>query len=125
MREHRISGLLAVLLCTTGMSGCSRQAVVADSPAAQPTGITLLTADLNRLKAQQADYMSTRGSYAENLESLGFAPSDGVSVSVIQGDARGFSAIASNAKNECAIYVGEVRAPRGYVNGPNAVFCRA
>ncbi len=125
MRELRTFGLLAVLLCAASMTGCSRQAVVADSPAAQPTGTTLLTADLNRLKAQQADYMSTNGRYAENLESLGFAPSDGVNVSVIQGDGRGFSAIASNAKGECAIYVGEVRAPRGYVNGPNAVFCRA
>jgi len=125
MIERRTSGLLAVLLCTAGMTGCSRQAVVADSPAAQPAGTALLTADLNRLNAQQADYMATNGRYAESIGGLGFAPSDGVSVSVIQGDDRGFSAIASDEKNECAIYVGEVRAPRGYVNGPNAVFCRA
>jgi hypothetical protein len=98
---------------------------VADSPAAPPTGTALLTSDLNRLGAQQANYASENGRYAESIGTLGFTPSDGVNVSVIQGDDRGFSAIASDEKNECAIYVGDVRAPRGYVNGPNAVFCRA
>lgn len=125
MREFRAFGVLAVLLCSASLAGCTRQAVVADSPTAQPTGTALLTADLNRINAQQADYAATNGRYAGSIGDLGFAPSDGVSVSVVQGDDRGFSAIASDAKNECAIYVGEVRAPRGYVNGPNAVFCRA
>jgi len=124
MRELRTSGVLAVLLCAASMAACSRQAVVADSPTAQPTGTALLTSDLNRLNAQQANYASENGRYAEDIGALGFTPAEGVNVSVIQGDDRGFSAIASDEKNECAIYVGDVRAPRGYVNGPNAVFCR-
>ena len=125
MRELRTSGVVAVLLCLSGLAGCSRQAVVADSPAAQPTGTALLTSDLNRLNAQQADYKTDHGRYAESLGTLGYSPSKDVNVSVIQGDDRGYSAIASDGKNECAIYVGQVRAPRGYVNGPNAVFCRS
>ena len=125
MRELRTLGVIALFLATASLAGCSRQAVVADTPAAGPTGTALLTADLNRLNAQQADYASANGRYAGTLEDLGFTASDDIQVSVIQGDSRGFSAIASDGDNECAIYVGEVRAPRGYVNGPNAVFCRA
>lgn len=125
MSELRPFRAVTLVLMLAGMAGCSRQAVVADSPTAGPTGTSLLTADLNRLNAQQAEYATANGRYAGTIGDLGFTPSDGVEVSVIQGDDRGFSAIASDGKNECAIYTGEVRAPRAYVNGPNAVFCRA
>lgn len=84
MREFRAFGVLAVLLCSASLAGCTRQAVVADSPTAQPTGTALLTADLNRINAQQADYAATNGRYAGSIGDLGFAPSDGVSVSVVQ-----------------------------------------
>ena len=123
MRELRASHVLALLLFTAGIAACSRQAVVADSPTAQATGTALLTSDLNRLNVQQAEYMTANGLYAGGIADLEFTPSDGISVSVIQGDDRGYSAIASDGKNECAIYVGEVRSPRGYVSGPNVVFC--
>ena len=125
MSGSRHMRVLALLLATAGIAGCSRQAVVADTPAAAQTGTALLTADLNRLNAQQADYASDNGRYAATLDALGFAASDGVQVSVIEADDRGYSAIASDGKNECAIYVGKVRAPRGYVTGPDAVFCRS
>lgn len=125
MSELRPFRAVTLVLILAAMAGCSRQAVVADSPTAAPAGTNLLTADLNRLNAQQAEYATANGRYAATIADLGFTPSEGVEVSMIQGDDRGFSAIASDDKNECAIYAGEVRAPRGYVNGPNAVFCRA
>lgn len=125
MREFQTAACIAMLIVTVGVAGCSRQVEVADSPTEAPSGTALLTSDLNRLKAGQAQYKTEKGRYTSSLGALGITPSDGVSVSIIQADAGGYSAIASNDKHECAIYVGDVRAPRGYVNGPDAVFCRS
>lgn len=124
------NALCAALLLAfgAGATGCARQAVVASEPgrpgAAGDALESTLRADLQRLLDAQRRYLEREGRYADGLPALGFAPSSGVTVYILQGDRAGFSAIASGGDAECGVYTGSVRAPRTYVTTPDTVGCR-
>ncbi|MFQ5890641.1 MAG: hypothetical protein ACE5JR_11395 [Gemmatimonadota bacterium] len=118
--------LIAVAAAT---AGCARQAVVASEPgnpgAVRASVDASLRADLARLAEAQRSYREREGRYADNLAALGFSPTAGVTVSILQGDRNGFSAIANSGDFECAVYSGSIRSPRSYVTSPDAIACRS
>lgn len=107
------------------LGGCSRQAVVGSpgAPAAQASEATLRS-DLNALHQAEERFATGNGRYANQLSELDFSPSPGVQVSLIQGDRRGYSAVATAGDLECAVFGGEARPPRSYVTRPGLVGCR-
>lgn len=104
------------------LAGCSRQAVVG-SPAAQVSEATLRS-DLSALQQAEERFRSAHDRYTNRLDELEYSPSPGVEVSLVQGDRRGYSAIAAGGGFECAVYGGEARSPRSYVTRPGLVGCR-
>ena len=83
-----------------------------------------LESELSRLIVAQKAYYEENGYYSGDLESLGFTAGSGVRIDVLQGDSDGFSAIARSGDAECAVFSGDVRAPRGYVSIPDRPACR-
>ncbi len=125
MREWRERALIACLALAAAT--CSRQAVVGSSPGAPGSGGSVeatLRTDLGSLHAAEERYFAANARYTNRLNQLDFAASPGVDVSIIQGDRRGYSAIATGGDRECAVFGGEARPPRGYVSQPGRVSCR-
>ena len=128
--------LLAATLVALGALGCasSREVVVGTDPggsggaypsAAGPTVNTAsLQSELSRLIVSQKAYYEENGYYSGDLGSLDFTPGSGVRIDLLQGDSDGFSAIARSGDAECAVFSGDVRAPRGYVSIPDRPACR-
>ena len=116
---------LAAILCGALLAGCSRQAVVGSPgrPGGDASEATL-RADLEAFQVAEDVFFADNGRYASDLAELDFLPSPGVDVSIIQGDRRGYSAIAATDDAECAAYGGEARPPRSYVTQPGIVGCR-
>ncbi len=125
MRKRRERALIAGLALLA--AACSRQAVVGSSPGTPGTGGSVaatLRTDLGSLHAAEERYFAANARYTNQLDKLDFAASPGVDVSIIQGDRRGYSAIATGDGRECAVFGGEARPPRGYVSQPGRVGCR-
>ena len=136
-KGKRLTTLIAASLLAVGTSACasSREVVVGTDPggsgttgAAQTTGQAVstasLTSELSRLVTTQKAYFEANDYYAADLGSLDFTPGSGVRVDLIQGDSDGFSAIAKSGDAECAVFVGDVRSPRGYASSPDVPACR-
>ena len=136
-KATRLRTLIAASLLAVGMSACAgcREVVVGPDPggsgttgAAQSTGSVVstasLTSELSRLMTSQGAYYEANDYYAADLGSLDFTPGSGVRLDLIQGDTDGFSAIAKSGDAECAVFVGEVRSPRGYASSPGVPACR-
>lgn len=126
---------LVALVAVAAFSGCApREAVVESEPgrgaAPAPPGDeqvqNTLRADLRMLAGAQEEFMDDNGYYAARTPDLGFTASAGVRLSIIQGDRNGWSAVAaSNATDdECGMYVGDIRSPRGYLTSPGTAMCR-
>lgn len=115
------AGCSAVVL----LAGCSRQAVVGSpgAPAAQVSEATLRS-DLGALQQAEERFRSAHDRYTNRLDELEYSPSPGVELSLVQGDRRGYSAIAAGGGFECAVYGGDARSPRSYVTRPGLVGCR-
>ncbi len=111
--------------CGLLVTGCARQAVVGSSgtPGADASEATLRS-DLDALDAAEQRFNAANDRYTNQLGELEFSPSPGVEVSIVQGDRRGYSAIAATGDSECAVFGGEARAPRSYVTQPGLVGCR-
>ena len=136
-KAKRLTTLIAASLLAVGTTACasSREVVVGTDPggsgttgAAQTTGQAVstasLTSELSRLVTTQKAYFEANDYYAADLGSLDFTPGSGVRVDLIQGDSDGFSAIAKSGDAECAVFVGDVRSPRGYASSPDVPACR-
>ena len=116
------------------LAGCApRQAIVESEPGrGTPTTSggedvpTTLRSDLRLLAGAQEEYLADNGYYAARATDLGFTASPGVRVSIIQGDRNGWSAVAASTStdDECAMYAGDVRSPRGYLTSPGQAMCR-
>jgi len=115
----------AIVFGSLLLMGCARQAVVGSpgTPGADASEATLRS-DLDDLHAAQVSFYGANGSYTNQLGELEFWPSPGVEVSIVQGDRRGYSAIAATGDSECAVFGGEARPPRSYVTQPGLVGCR-
>lgn len=125
---------LVALSAAAVLAGCApRQAVVESEPgrrAPAPSGgeevLSTLRSDLRMLAGAQEEYMADSGYYAPRTSDLGVTASSGVRLSIIQGDRNGWSAVAASTStdDECAMYQGDVRSPRGYLTAPGRVMCR-
>lgn len=126
-----VLGLVAVAAVT----GCApREAIVESEPgrgaAPAPAGDeevqATLRADLRMLADAQEDFRADTGYYAARTSDLGFTASTGVRLSIIQGDRNGWSAVAASTTtdDECAMYAGDIRSPRGYLTSPGTAMCR-
>ncbi len=125
MRKRKERALIACVALLA--AACSRQAVVGSSPGTPGTGGSMeatLRTDLGSLHAAEERYFAANARYTNRLVEPDFAASPGVDVSIIQGDRRGYSAIATGDGRECAVFGGEARPPRGYVSQPGRVGCR-
>jgi hypothetical protein len=133
----RITALIAAGVLAVGVSACasSREVVVGTDPGgsgatggAQSTGAAVSTASLEselyRLVTAQKAYFEANDYYASDLKSIDFTPGSGVRLDLIQGDSDGFSAIAKSGDAECAVYVGDIRSPRGYASSQEVPACR-
>lgn len=114
-----------LVICGLLVTGCARQAVVGSSgtPGADASEATLRS-DLDALDAAEQRFNAANDRYTNQLGELEFSPSPGVEVSIVQGDRRGYSAIAATDDSECAVFGGEARPPRSYVTQPGLVGCR-
>jgi type IV pilus assembly protein PilA len=88
-----------------------------------------MMSDLRNLNAQQEIYYSNPAhgySYTTDLASLGVEPSAGVTLTVISGEATGWSAIAAHAAitdgRGCAVYFDQAAA-LGAATTPGVVAC--
>src|SRR5690606_3144222 len=76
-----------------------------------------MESDLRNLAAQQELYYPVSMSYAANLTDLDdFAPSPGVSITIVSADSRGWAAQATHpsyAGHTCGIFVGDAPAADG------------
>jgi len=122
--------MLLLALVGASLTACApRQAIIAsDPPAGGPvTGVGdgPLMDDLTLVVEAQDAYFKANGVYADRSADLNLTPTEGVSIDIIQGDRNGFSAIARSGDFECAVYVGDVRAPRSYLTDVAEVGCRS
>lgn len=137
-KVNELTALIAAGFLAFGTSACasSREVVVGTDPGgtgatagAQTTGAAVSNAsleyELSRLVTAQKAYFEANDYYAADLGSIDFTPGSGVRVDLIQGDSDGFSAIAKSETGECAVFVGDVRSPRGYANTPEVPACRS
>lgn len=138
MRKARtLTHLIAASVLAFGLMACasSREVVVGTDPggsgtsgAAQPSGPAVATAslesELSRLVTAQKAYFEANDFYAADLGTIDFTPGSGVRVDLIQGDSDGFSAIAKSGDAECAVFVGDIRSPRGYATTQEVPACR-
>jgi len=109
-------------------AGCSRNVVVGSEPSGatgSPENIEAqLQQELSSFSTAQKQYYETNGRYAPNVSDLTYEAPTEVRIDVIQGDRAGFSAIATRAQSECAVFGGDARAPRGYVSTAGTPACR-
>lgn len=129
-RAHPVAGFCGIpfcgiLFCASLVAGCARQAVVG-SPGAPGADASEATArsDLDALHAAEERFKAANERYTNQLDELQFWPSPGIELSIVQGDRRGYSAIAATDDSECAVFGGEARPPRSYVTRPGLVGCR-
>ena len=130
----RPGSAFVALVAATAFIGCApRQAIVESEPgrgAPAPAGDeqvqATLRSDLRMLAGAQEESMADNGYYAARASDLGVTASPGVRLSVIQGDRNGWSAVAASTAtdDECAMYQGDIRSPRGYLTSPGRVACR-
>jgi hypothetical protein len=88
-------------------------AVVVTPPRAPANPVNTMRSDLRNLGSQQEIFYSNPANnytYGTDLRKLGFVPSPGVTLVLIEGTQKGWSAIARHVdtKSECVIYMGEV-----------------
>jgi hypothetical protein len=78
------------------LAGCARQAVVGSpgTPGADASEATL--------RSEQR-FNAANGRYTNQLGELEFSPSPGVEVSLVQGDRRGYSAIAATGDSAAGV----------------------
>ena len=120
----------ALLGSLAALPACApRQAIVESEPGrSTPTaaGEATLRSDLLRLASAQEDYEADNGYYAARATDLAFTASSGVRVDIIQGDRNGWSAVAASTAtdDECGMYTGDIRSPRGYLTSPGTAMCR-
>lgn len=124
-RAHPPAWCGGMALVLALLVGCGRQAVVGSpgTPGADASE-SALRADLAALHVAEQAFYAENGRYSNRLDELPFSPSPGVEVSLVQGDRRGYSAIAATDESECAVFGGEARPPRSYVTQPGLVGCR-
>lgn len=126
---------LVVLVAAVAVAGCApREAIVESEPgrgaAPAPAGDeevqSTLRSDLRTLADAQEEFMADNGYYAGRTSDLGVTASAGVRLDIIQGDRNGWSAVAASTAtdDECGMYAGDVRSPRGYLTSPGRVMCR-
>lgn len=133
VRTPRIA--LVGLVAVAALAGCApREAIVESEPgrgaAPAPAGDeevqATLRADLRMLADAQEDFRADNGYYAARTSDLGFTASTGVRLSIIQGDRNGWSAVAASTTtdDECGMYAGDIRSPRGYLTSAGTAMCR-
>lgn len=69
-----------------------------------------LKSDLKNLSSQQESYFYSNETYTTVLGALSFQPSNGVIISIVEGDGRGWSASATHPAAfplTCAVYYGQ------------------
>lgn len=126
---------LVALVAVAALTGCAqREAIVESEPgrgaAPAPAGDeevqATLRSDLRMLADDQEEFRADNGYYAARVSDLGFTASAGVRLSIIQGDRNGWSAVAASTAtdDECGMYTGNIRSPRGYLTSPGTAMCR-
>lgn len=119
-------------LCLAGVllwTACSpRQAVVETDPRGGEEVRRRLEAairsDLVALLEAQESHHEEAGRYIYEAGEIGFIPSAGVEVDVLEATTGGFSALGRSGTSECALFVGSADPPRSYAVVPGEVACR-
>ncbi|MBB4638544.1 hypothetical protein [Longimicrobium terrae] len=83
-----------------------------------------LTAVLRAVTQAQASYRASHGRYTASLDDLRLRPPTTIRVRLQAEGTAGFSAVASSATGECAVYHGGVWAPRPWARTAGRIACR-
>lgn len=83
-----------------------------------------LTAVLRVVTQAQASYRASHGRYTASLDDLRVRPPAAIRVRLQAEGTAGFSAVASSAAGECAVYHGGVWAPRPWARTAGRIACR-
>ncbi len=85
-----------------------------------------LKSDLKNVASMQEDYFYYNETYANNVGSLSFNSSNGVTITIAEADGRGWSATSTHPAAfplTCAVYYGEA-APLGGATAEGRIHCR-
>jgi hypothetical protein len=73
---------------------------------------------------RQELYRSRTGRYSPSAEEAGLQAPEGVALRMSASE-KGFAAVATDGKQECAVYKGSTNSPRPYARKPDIIVCRA
>lgn len=82
-------------------------------------------ATVRQIAVMQEGFKMQNGRYATSLTELGVSSSPGMETTLTVSSATSYSAVAKYGNSECAFFVGEIRAPRPYVDEQRAVRCNS
>lgn len=80
-------------------------------------------AAVREIFVRQERFKSQNGRYAGTLAELGYSNTSGLEATLTSPDPTSYTIVARHEGVECAGYVGDVAAPRPYVERPSAVRC--
>ena len=89
--------------------------------------VAAVTSDLKNVASQQEVYLSDQNVYASDVTNLDMTLTDAVSVTITEGDGRGWAATATHSGlsgRQCGIYFGTASAANGSpATNPGTVTC--
>jgi len=115
MRNNEGVTLIELLIVVVIIAILAAIAIPKFSATRERTAFAAMKSDLKNLASQQEIYYADEYSYSTVAANLGFASSDGVTISISDGDATGWAATAIHsalaASEGCGIYYGDGTAP--------------
>ena len=112
MRDNKGFTLIELLIVVVIIGILAAIAIPKFSATREKAYVAAMKSDLKNLASQEEIYYSDNYSYTTNEANMGFVESDGVSVTVSEGDANGWGASATHTgtSKTCGVFYGAAAA---------------